>query len=560
MQNLLKLMASAIAFVLILSMYSCGEQPGSNVKGIEGSIPSNASAVMLLNTGQLMEKADFDALKKTSFYKEMLVELEKESPEAIEFFTDPTSAGIALSSNMGFYASLSENYAETKAVDVAFIFPVGNKDKIAETLENMMKDKPELKLQEMDGYNMIALKNNTKLIHNDKILAFVSFEDAAKINNILNSTGENIKSNENFNKHFKEGKDVMFWMHADHIIAMSLKESGQEAKIKGGLGMAQISEDVLKDNYMSFYYDFQKGEIDAGASFDFCDALKAEFGDFLPGELAVDYSNYIPSENLALAFSFGINPEGILEFVKKRKFDKMADQNLAMAGMDLEKIKNGITGGMALGVYAPESDDADPAVVFALGLKDKAFMTDIVDKFGMLGGFVKDGDKYVKTGSPSMDDPDEAPQKVIISIQDDVLLLSNSAELIDKAIAGGKNPVMAELQDGWMGAYMNYALLEEHHDNFTSMAPLDPSHLAISKMLHEYNEIADFKVLMKGEHIDIKTDLKNKDVNSLKRLIQVADEIYKNKEKIQTEIEKHMEEEKDDFEGFEEEFEEEENT
>ncbi len=558
MQKLSKLIASAFAFVLILSMSSCGE-PQSNVKGIEGSIPSNASAVMLLNMGQLMEKADFEALKNTSFYKEMLTELENESPEAIEFLKDPASAGIAMSSNMGFYATLSENYAETKVVDVAFVFPVANKDKMAKSLENLMKNKAELKLQEKEGYNLIALKNNTKLVHNDNILAFVNFEDDAKINSILNPSGDNIKSNENFNEHFKEGKDMMFWMHADHFISASLKESGQEAKIKGGLGMAQISEDVLKDNYMSFYYDFQKGEIDAGASFDFCDALKTEFGDFLPAALAVDYSNYIPSENLALAMSFGINPEGILEFVKKRSFDKVADKTLAMAGIDLEKIKNGITGGMALAVYAPESEGADPAVVFAMGLKDKAFMTGIVDKFGMLGGFVKDGDKYVKTGSQSMDNPDEAPKKVIISIQDEVMLLSNSAELIDKSIAGGKNPVMAELQDGWMGAYINYALLEENHDNFTSVAPLDPSHLAISKMLHEYNEIADFKVLMKGKNIDIKTDLKNKDVNSLKRLIQVADEIFKNKDKIQSEMEKHMNEE-DAFEGFEEEFEEEVNT
>ena len=44
----------------------------------------------------------------------------------------------------------------------------------------MLKDKPELKLQEMDGYNMLALRNNTKLVHNDNILAFVNFEDDAK--------------------------------------------------------------------------------------------------------------------------------------------------------------------------------------------------------------------------------------------------------------------------------------------------------------------------------------------------------------------------------------------
>ena len=75
---------------------------------------------------------------------------------------------------------------------------------------------------------MISIKDDVNLIHNDKILAFITFDDQVKINNILNPSGENIKSNENFSRHQKEGKDIMFWMHADAIVDAALKKAGKE--------------------------------------------------------------------------------------------------------------------------------------------------------------------------------------------------------------------------------------------------------------------------------------------------------------------------------------------
>ena len=67
---------AAFAIITLISLSSCSDTTPS-AQGVENSIPANASMVMLMNTKQLFEKADMEALIKTSFYQDMLTELEK---------------------------------------------------------------------------------------------------------------------------------------------------------------------------------------------------------------------------------------------------------------------------------------------------------------------------------------------------------------------------------------------------------------------------------------------------------------------------------------------------
>ncbi|MCH2021894.1 MAG: DUF4836 family protein [Saprospiraceae bacterium] len=553
MQKLTKLFTATCVIFLFFTFNAC-EKKSNITSGIEGSIPADASIVLLMNTKQLMEKADFDELLKSSFYNEFLKIAEQESAESLAFFKDPESAGIDLKSNMGFYVSISENNNKP-APEFACIFPIADMDKIKNKIASVIETDSILKIMERNGYQFISLKDDINLIHNDKILAFINFDEEVKINNILNPSGDNIKYNDNFNRHQKEGKDIMFWMHADEIVDAALKVAGRENedKLKGVLSAAHVTNDVLKDNYMSFYYDFKNGEIDGGASFDFNKELVETFGNFFPSKLAIDYSKYIPADNLAFAISFGINPDGILQYLSKLGFDVPIENYMAMVDPDLNlgKIRDGITGDMALGVYAPPAKGADPIIVLALGLKDKTFIEGLINKYGFFAGITKDGDKYIMESGESMD-PDESSKKIEISIQDEVMIISNSSKQLENSLKGGKNEILAELQNGWMGTYINYEAIEKHHDDITSMFPIDNESLGVAKLMEKYNEIEDVKVLFKGGQIDVKTDLKTKDINSLKRLIQLAELLYQDREKIKAEIEKNLEE--DEFEGFEEEM------
>ena len=541
-----------LVIIIFCFFFSCKDSNNST-SGIEGSIPSDATSVLLINTKQLMEKADFDALLETSLYQEFLKKAGEESPESIHLFKDPQSAGIDLSSNMGLYISIINKEGESEP-EFALILPISDKEKIEKTLASALNKENKIKVQDKGAYQLINLDDDLNLIHNEKIIAFVNFEDETKINKILNPSGDNIKSNANFNKHLKEGKDIMFWMQTDEIVATTLSKTGKrtESELKGVFDMLQITPDVLKENYMSFYYDFKKGEIDAGTSLDFNDELVDAFGDFFPSKLAIDYSKYIPADNLAFAMSFGINPSGIIKYLAKIHFDILVENYMSMLDSDLNlaKIKDGITGDMAFGIYAPQTKGSDPSAVVALGLKDKSFIEGLIEKYGMFAGITKDGNNYVINGGQSMD-ADETPNQIIISIQNEVLLVSNSIELLEKAKNGNQNEIVAEMQNGWLGTFLNYAIIENHHDDISSFFPIDDEILGLTKILQEYNELEDVKILLKGTHIDIKTDLKTKDINSLKRLIQIAEKLYQNRDKIKAEIEKNLK--TDEFDGEDEE-------
>jgi len=331
---------------------------------------------------------------------------------------------------------------------------------------------------------------------------------------------------------------------------MLLKNPQTAMQIRGGLGFAQIPEEGLKGNYMSFFYDFEKGKMTVGTDFDFSDILVRELGDVFPNELAVDYSKYIPADNLAASMTFGINSAGVLNFMAKRGLDKMVDQYLTMAmpNLDLGKIKDGITGDMAVGVYAPAAQENDPAIVLALGLKDKVFMEGLIALAG--SAITKDGDKYVFTGQQSMMDPTATPMQFFAVIKDDVILVSNSNTHLDKAIAGANNEIVGNLQAGWMGMFVDYNIINDNYDLIANYLPINPADLSMSKLMSEYQSISTVKVIAKGNKLTGETIMKDATVNSLKSLIQSMDKMYQNREQLEAEMGKELEDEFDDFDDF----------
>lgn len=546
-----KFLSAFFALTLLFSFGSCGDSASSvgGTSDVSNSIPADATGVLLMNTKQLMEKADYAELKQTSFFKDWIKEAKKEAPEMVPFLNDPEAAGISLAGNIGMYFSLSDDFLKNQKTDVALILPVADKAKMETAVKAALEKSEGATSETKDGYIITKINADGNLIQSDKILAFTSFDDDAKIQRLINPTGENIRSNDSFNKHIKEGKDIMFWIGADPIVEAALKDPSTARNIKGSLAGAQIPEESLKGNYMSFYYDFQKGEMDAGMAFDFNELLIQEFGGIFPNKLAVDYSNYIPTENLAAATTIGISPAGILNFIAKRGMDQFADMYLAQMNMNLGEIRNGITGDMAIGIYAPATPESDPVVVAALGVKDKAFVEELITQAGPMVN--KDGDKYTFTGSQSMMNPDEAPMQIVAIIKDDVLLISNSNEHLDKALVDNNNTVVNEMQNGWMGMYLNYALINKNYDAIADILPMDPSALVLSKMLSKYQSVSSSKIIATGDKVGVKTILENKNQNSLKSLIQAGDKMYQDRDKIEAEMKKQME---DEFEDFDEKF------
>ena len=153
-----------LVIIIFYFFFSCKDSNNST-SGIEGSIPSDATSVLLINTKQLMEKADFDALLETSLYQEFLKKAGEESPESIHLFKDPKSAGIDLSSNMGLYISIINKEGESEP-EFAFILPISDKEKIEKTLASALNNENKIKVQDKGAYQLINLDDDLNLIHN----------------------------------------------------------------------------------------------------------------------------------------------------------------------------------------------------------------------------------------------------------------------------------------------------------------------------------------------------------------------------------------------------------
>lgn len=547
----MKLLAALFTATILFSLGACGG--GASVTGsadISNAMPADATGVFLMNTKQLLEKADYATLKETAFFKDFIQKAKEKSPEMVPFLEDPEAAGINMAGTMGFYVALPEEMKSGKDIEFAFLLPVADKAKMDAAVTVALKEAKDATPEAKDGYTITALESDAFLVQGENILAFTTYNDDAKVKELISPSGESVHSNANFKKQLAKNKDVLFWMNADPVVEMVLNNPQTAMQVKGALGFAQIPEEGLKGNYMSFFYDFQKGKMDVGTHFDFSDVLVRELGDILPSELAVDYSKYLPAEDLAASMTFGISADGVLNFMTKRGFDKMVDSYLNRVELNLGQIKEGITGGMAVAIYAPAAEANDPAMVLALGLKEKAFVEGLLNKAG--DAITKDGDKYVFTGQQSMMDPTAAPMQFFAVIKDDVLLISNSNAHLDKAIAGTNNEVVAKLQAGWMGMFVDYNIINDNYDVIANYLPMDPASLNMSKMMSEYQSLSTVTVIAKGEDIIGESILKDASVNSLKSLIQSMDKMYQDREKLESEMKKELEDEFEDFENFEE--------
>lgn len=552
MLKTMKLLAVLFTATILFSLGSCGENTAaaaSDPADISNAIPADATGVFLVNTKQLLEKADYASLKETSFFKDWIKQAKERLPAMVPFLEDPEASGINMTSNMGFFFSIPKEMKAPKDIEFAFMLPIADKAKVDAAVVLALKDIDNPKTETKSDYTITTLKFNSFLIQSDKILAITTYDDEAKVKELIHPTGENIHSNANFKKHQKESKDMLFWMNGDPLFAMLLKNAETKMQLRGALGVAQVPDEALKGNFMSLFYDFQKGKMNVGTQFDFSDILVRELGEVFPAELAIDYSKYIPTENLASAMTFGINSAGVLNFMVKRGLDETVDNFLENSGLDLGKIKDGITGGLTVAVYAPTDKANDPAIVLALGLKDKVFMEGVL---GLAGNKItKNGDKYVFTGQKSMMDPTATPMQFFAVLKDDVMLISNSNASIDKASsASAKNEVIGALQTGWMGIFVDYNVINDNFDVIANYLPMDPASFNMSKMMSEYQSIATVKVIAKGNTVMGETMMKDTETNSLKSLLQSLGKMSQDKAKV----EKELQGEFDDFDDFDEEL------
>jgi hypothetical protein len=548
-----KLLSAIVLLVTALLFNACSD---SNVveagatNDVSTSIPADASGVFLMNVKSMMEKSDYAAFQETEVFAEFLKEVEKETPALVPFIKDPASAGIDLGGNMGMYFKANK---EIESSTFAMLMPVGDVEKAKAAVKVLLEEAKkankdgdeEITTTEKEGYTLHALGDDIHIVQGDRILAFTSFGDDAQVKALVAPEGNGIRDNAKYTAQVATDKDMVYWMDIDPLVEAVFNDPKVKMRVESSMALASIKAEGLKNNSLSGFNHFLDDKSEGELSFSFSDELKKELGDLVTDKMAVNYASYLPQGNLGAAFSFGVNGKGVLNFLTKRGIDATVDQQLSMLGLSLGDINEGITGDLAAGVYPPAAGSTEPAVVIALGLKDKAFMEKLMGMPPLSMLMVKEGENYVLDRGTDM--MGNTQPKFYAKIVDDALVVSNDATLFEQALGGKTNSNIEPLQEGWLGMFVDYTVIAENFDVLAKMVPAPPTVLSQLSNSVKYQTVSTAYIVGKGETLEMLSN--NKDgVNALKSGWMTWNQMHKDGV-LDMNMNDAMEDEMEDFEA-----------
>lgn len=537
MRNVKSLLLMAGVVSTLYVFQACDGTGSSGAPSLSAHVPSNSTFVMSVNMGDLLTKMDYDAFKETTYFQDRMEELDSNDMLLSQFMEDPSSIGLDMDGEMVVSVVFTDDMDDPDAYIMAGISDIEK----ANNLVSKMTDMDGMEKVESDGITLYTNGEEKNVAHNDKMIVLCSSGDMETLKSIFNPTDGGVASNADFQKHYKQGKDFMAWINTTPGVEMFF-DSDEGKMTKGSMQMAQFNPDWLLDNYMSFYYDFLNGEIDAGTSFDMNDDLREEFGDIFPNKLNLDFSSMMPSEEMLMSMTLGINTSPLLQALEERGFLMMLDPFVeSETNFTISELNEMIGGEVGFAIYAEEGMIIPP-VLAIMSINDKKSVEELVMQLASQGIQVnQDGDNWtINLG----------PQQILANLNNERLLITNSEDIFSDAMNGTSNDVVEDIQDGWMGFYLNYAELENAIESSPFLAnQFDMDDLFGTSSIN--NMVESIMVRAKGGDIEGKTFFKDDSVNSLKKLVEYGEKLHVMNKELMEEFMKEFESEMDEYDALE---------
>ncbi len=547
------IMLSTLALITLFTV-SCGNKADSafGAANVLKRVPSDAAVVAVMNVGQMMNKLNYADFKKTDMFKDLLKQANQEDLKKI--LENPEASGIAMN---GQFCMFADNIKSPKEFRFGFILPVKNVKDLEALFEKAAKgsgDSPFKKIESAKGYKFVKGKkenNEFSLGWNKDILVIIvntNSEAKESLENIFDlKKDKSILSNKSFKAEKAEKHDVMLWVQSDPIIK-TLKEDKSIARSLKMISLLGLTEESLNGNTMALYYDFNKGDMQAGLSYNMNKDIAKEYGIIFKKKMDTDFSAYFPKKNLSVMTMMGLDIKGIREVLKNRGFDGTAESFLKESNITLDDIQKGFTGEIALASYIdPTAKDAakEQKVVVAIAFNNSTFLDKLLEAPKSMGG-----GEIKKQGSRYMSSTNKEVQGIV---KNNVFVISNDLSILDQIEKGGfkgneaiEKSAYADMNKGWMSVHVDYTQL------FASLSvmPLGRNSLLntneLMKILSKYDELESANAVVSTEEAKVIVNLKNKDQNSLKVLSQIMNKLYLDRDKIQEQMgEDDMEVEKE---------------
>ncbi len=502
-----------ILFLLLIAIglfsSSCQNSSTAFADDAIANIPSTSSSVTSLNLKKLMDKADFAEVQKMSFYKDMVKEASMGNPGIVAVLNDPYKSGIDLDANI--YMTQEMNIDPDKGFTAVV---TSLKDKSA--FEALLTSEGNADLKSGDGFQYSQPNRSGIISWNDNIAVFGMTsgrgvdlkESVAKIYNTTPETS--VANNEDLKKCFSKDADMVSWFGSN-----SMAESAAEGGMSMQMAMAGFSPDMLKDNYAHSYFNFEKGEIISESNYSINEKLADEFRHIFKDDVNTDFSKYLPAENLVYAVSAGLDIKGVKMILEKKGMAGMGNSMLKQYGLTVEGLANTFDGDLLVSGYKVDGE-INPNMLIATKIKDMDYFKQILDlgkEYSMVSS--TEENLYNLIGANSNDGFGANPQ---IYISGDMVFIGDGNTSIGKIKSGAwskstlvDSKVKNIISDNILGAFVNFQTIGKYIENQGM----------------NLDAMNDGVLSFDRDDALIKVEMKDKSINSLKALMQWANENYK---------------------------------
>ncbi len=495
--------------ILCLAFSSCQKDAAMAEDAII-NIPSSSSSVTAFDLKTLMAKADFEEVQKMSFYKNIVNDAVQGNPSLAAVLNNPAESGIDLESKIYLTQEIDVLAPENSHNAVL----ISLKDKAA--FKKLVTSSSDASVISGDGFEYISPDRSVSIGWNDNLAVIALAQGPGAdlkmgLEKIYATTKESsVAGNSNLQKCFSKSADVVSWFNSEPLAEASKGEMGM------AMAMAGFSADMLKDNFMHSYFNFENGEIVSDSEYQINEKLAKEYRHIFKDEVDTDFSKYLPAENLAFALSMGLDTRGMKMILDSKGMSGMADFQLKEFGLSMDGLTKTFDGDVLISGYRVDGQK-NPTMLLATKINDKEKFQELLNLGMEYRSLVDKGNGiYEPLAAPGLEDFGDRPQ---LFFSGDMVFIGDGATTISKIQSGewGKSGLVSGnikkvVSDNIMGAFADFQTIAK----LVNMPNLDVS------------AMKDGVIRMDRDDSSFNLQMTDKSTNSLKSIFKMLNDNYQN--------------------------------
>jgi len=494
--------------ILCLAFSSC-QNDASIAEDAIINIPSSSSSVTSFDLKSLMDKADFDEVQKMTFYKDAVKDVVQGNPSLAAVLNNPAESGVDLESKI--YLSQEVNVVDPTQSFNCVLLTL--KDKAA--FKTLMTSSSSASVSSGSGYEYFSPSRGVTIGWSDQLAVIALAQGSGAdlksgLDKIYATTKEtSVAQNDNLKQCFSKSADVISWFNSEPLAEASKGEMGM------AMAMAGFSADMLKDNFIHSYFNFENGEIVSNSEYQINEKLAKEYRHIFKDEVKTDFSKYLPAENLAFAVTTGLDSRGMKMILDGKGMSGMADFQLKEFGLSMDGLTKTFDGDLLVSGYRVDGQK-NPTMLLATKINDMDYLKKIIDLGIEYNSLIDKGDGvYGIADMNALDDFGRTPQ---LYVSGDMLFLGDASTTVEKMKSGewGKSKLVGGeikkvVSDNIFGAFADFQTIAQLID----MGNID------------LNGIKNGIMRMDRDDSTFKVEMTDKNTNSLKSIFNMLNDNYK---------------------------------